>query len=80
MERQKNELLMKKLREAKQILKSYELSKTPIGKRSLKHSPIISDRKLRSFSRKKQRHSSYTNNRRSLKDSNKNIIAEHHEF
>lgn len=34
LERKKNELLMRKLRETKALLKSYELSKTPLAKKS----------------------------------------------
>lgn len=34
MEKKKNELLMRKLRETKALLKSYELSKTPLAKKS----------------------------------------------
>lgn len=33
LERKKNELLMRKLRETKKLLKSYELSKTPLTKK-----------------------------------------------
>lgn len=45
-----------------------------LGKRAAKSSPITSDRKLRSYSRKRQRHTSYTSNRRGLRDNNKNLI------
>lgn len=34
LEKKKNELLMRKLRETQALLKSYELSKTPLAKKS----------------------------------------------
>lgn len=72
---QKNEILLRKLKEAKKIIKSYEQSKTPVTKRLRQQSPIMSDRKLRSYTRKGQR-STLLNSRRGLRDRNKNVIDE----
>lgn len=59
-ERHKNDVLIKKLKEAQRILKSYELSKTPTTKKQRpkeprdQRTPIeVSDRRLRSYARKK---------------------------
>ncbi|CAD7086217.1 unnamed protein product [Hermetia illucens] len=72
-ERQKNELLLRKLKEAKKILKSYEQSKTPVTKRLKHQSPTVSDRQLRSYTRKTQR-PVLSRSRRGLRDKNKNVI------
>lgn len=61
-ERQKNDVLVKKLKEAQRILKSYEVSKTPTTRKQRPtrgdahaRTPIeVSDRRLRSYARKKQ--------------------------
>uniref|UniRef100_A0A336LPW6 non-specific protein-tyrosine kinase n=1 Tax=Culicoides sonorensis TaxID=179676 RepID=A0A336LPW6_CULSO len=64
-ERQKNEALMKKLKETSKLLKSYEQSKTPIGKKSRSvREPTVTDRKLRSYSKKRQKRSLVMDNRR----------------
>ncbi|XP_059616749.1 wee1-like protein kinase [Phlebotomus argentipes] len=81
MERQKNELLMKELKETKRILKSYEMSKTPntisvlpVSKRMKSNaSPFKCDRQLRSYSKNK-RISSVRKSARNFRDRNKNII------
>ncbi|KAG5674132.1 hypothetical protein PVAND_004117 [Polypedilum vanderplanki] len=55
LERQKNEMLIKKLRESNKLVKSYELAQTPVNNKkprtSSRNEPIISDRKLRSGSK-----------------------------
>lgn len=40
-EKKKNELLMRKLRETKALLKSYELSKTPLPNKKQRHNMMI---------------------------------------
>jgi wee1-like protein kinase len=95
LERQKNELLLKKLRESTRIIKSYETSRTPgkarpapndgslvkslftfsVGKKAKpvardREPQLASDRKLRSYSRKRQRFAAM-NDRRNLRDRNK---------
>ncbi|XP_055710045.1 wee1-like protein kinase [Phlebotomus papatasi] len=80
MERQKNELLMKELKETKRILKSYEISKTPntisvlpVTKRVRNSSsPFKCDRQLRSYSKNKR--STVRKSARNFRDRNKNII------
>uniref|UniRef100_A0A1B0CHZ9 non-specific protein-tyrosine kinase n=2 Tax=Lutzomyia longipalpis TaxID=7200 RepID=A0A1B0CHZ9_LUTLO len=83
MERQKNELLMKELKETKRILKSYEISKTPnsiavlpVTKRTKNNnaSPFKCDRQLRSYSKNKRSSSSVRKSARNFRDRNKNII------
>ncbi|XP_058461485.1 wee1-like protein kinase [Malaya genurostris] len=72
-ERQKNEVLLRKLKEQSKILKSYEQAQTPNtrkcrtnGLREL----AVSDRKLRSYSRKK-RSTNLITTRRGIRDNTK---------
>lgn len=89
-EKKKNELLMRKLRETKKIVRSYESSRTPckyseivndgafLIKQSLsvskKSGLIESDRQLRSYSRSKKR-SPVSLRRGGYRDRNKNIVS-----
>lgn len=71
MERQKNDFLTKKLKEASRILKSYELSRTPVQVKSKAKRELItvSDRKLRSHTkRKQQKRRTIVDGRRNLRD------------
>ncbi|GAB0099287.1 Wee1-like protein kinase [Sergentomyia squamirostris] len=79
LERQKNELLLKELKETKRILKSYEtpnsISVLPITKRVKNNtSPFKCDRQLRSYSKKTRVSSTARKSGRNFRDRNKNII------
>ncbi|XP_058121558.1 wee1-like protein kinase isoform X1 [Anopheles coustani] len=74
MERQKNEVLLKKLKEQAKLIKTLEHSQTPGSGRKIRSSVLseltTSDRRLRSYSRKK-RTTNLIPNRRGIRDSNK---------
>ncbi|XP_055546833.1 wee1-like protein kinase [Wyeomyia smithii] len=73
MERQKNEVLMRKLKEQSKMLKSYEQAQTPITRKcrtSNTRELTVSDRKLRSYSRKK-RSTNLITTRRGIRDNSK---------
>ncbi|XP_039440191.1 wee1-like protein kinase [Culex pipiens pallens] len=88
MERQKNEVLLRKLKEQSKMLKSYEQAQTPIGRKCRgvnstgggttvtttttvsSRDLTVSDRKLRSYSRKKRLGSLMTT-RRGIRDNSK---------
>ncbi|XP_058839906.1 wee1-like protein kinase [Topomyia yanbarensis] len=71
MERQKNEVLLRKLKEQSKMLKSYEQAQTPNTRkfRNLRE-VTVSDRKLRSYSRKK-RSTNLITTRRGIRDNTK---------
>ncbi|XP_058446747.1 wee1-like protein kinase [Malaya genurostris] len=73
MERQKNEVLMRKLKEQNKMLKSYEQAQTPNTRKCRPNSSrelTVSDRKLRSYSRKK-RTTNLITTRRGIRDNSK---------
>lgn len=73
MERQKNEVLMRKLKEQNKMLKSYEHAQTPSTRKcrsSVIRELTVSDRKLRSYSRKK-RSTNLITTRRGIRDNSK---------
>ncbi|KXJ77197.1 hypothetical protein RP20_CCG008098 [Aedes albopictus] len=73
MERQKNEVLMRKLKEQSKMLKSYEQAQTPSTRKcrsSATRELTVSDRKLRSYSRKK-RSTNLITTRRGIRDNSK---------
>ncbi|XP_065084148.1 wee1-like protein kinase [Ochlerotatus camptorhynchus] len=73
MERQKNEVLMRKLKEQGKMLKSYEQAQTPSTRKcrsSATRELTVSDRKLRSYSRKK-RSTNLITTRRGIRDNSK---------
>lgn len=73
MERQKNEVLMRKLKEQNKMLRSYEQAQTPIPRKCRNNNTrelTVSDRKLRSYSRKK-RTTSLITTRRGIRDNSK---------
>uniref|UniRef100_A0A1Q3EZR2 Wee1-like protein kinase n=1 Tax=Culex tarsalis TaxID=7177 RepID=A0A1Q3EZR2_CULTA len=86
MERQKNEVLLRKLKEQSKMLKSYEQAQTPIARKCRSNATLagavttttssrgdlltVSDRKLRSYSRKK-RVGSLMTTRRGIRDNSK---------
>lgn len=73
MERQKNEVLMRKLKEQNKLLKSYEQAQTPITRKCRSGNVrelTVSDRKLRSYSRKK-RSTNLITTRRGIRDNSK---------
>lgn len=70
LERQKNEVLMRKLKEQSKMLKSYEQAETPSTRKcrnSTTRELTVSDRKLRSYSRKK-RSTNLITTRRGIRD------------
>lgn len=72
-ERQKNEVLLRKLKEQSKMLKSYEQAHTPITRKCRSNSArelTVSDRKLRSYSRKK-RTTNLITARRGIRDNSK---------
>ncbi|XP_062545773.1 wee1-like protein kinase [Armigeres subalbatus] len=73
LERQKNEVLMRKLKEQSKMLKSYEQAQTPNTRKcrnSATRELTVSDRKLRSYSRKK-RSTNLITTRRGIRDNSK---------
>ncbi|XP_058819322.1 wee1-like protein kinase [Topomyia yanbarensis] len=73
MERQKNEVLLRKLKEQSKMLKSYEQAQTPNTRKCRPNSSrelTVSDRKLRSYSRKK-RPTNLIAARRGIRDNSK---------
>ncbi|XP_053696489.1 wee1-like protein kinase [Sabethes cyaneus] len=73
MERQKNEVLMRKLKEQTKLLKSYEQAQTPVLRKCRNTNArelTVSDRKLRSYSRKK-RTTNLITTRRGIRDNSK---------
>ncbi|XP_055636325.1 wee1-like protein kinase [Toxorhynchites rutilus septentrionalis] len=73
LERQKNEVLMRKLKEQSKMLKSYEQAQTPLSRKcrgSSTRELAVSDRKLRSYSRKK-RTTNLITTRRGIRDNSK---------
>uniref|UniRef100_A0A182J833 non-specific protein-tyrosine kinase n=1 Tax=Anopheles atroparvus TaxID=41427 RepID=A0A182J833_ANOAO len=75
MERQKNEVLLKKLKEQAKLIKSLEQSQTPASGRKVRSTTRVeqqstSDRRLRSYSRKK-RTTNLVPTRRGIRDNSK---------